>query len=504
VQKALSFHHRFPALRWLIARSWIFALMQVFAWNPSVAAPVEIPSDIGIRPRMNRIQFPDREGANRLNERLRRVRSLGLRIVHLGDSHVQFGSYTEGLRDRLQHTYGNAGFGLVFPYSAARTYTPAGYSTEHEGEWECAKSRRVPPQLPLGVVGMTCRTTDPAASFTIQMKRAPKADSRRLRIFCARNAEPMTLGIEADGKLIKAVIPAAAEDDPVFIEAILPRAARQLTIRPLEGLGPEAPFEIRGVSIERVGPGGVQVHTAGVGASRYWALLHMAHMEAELAALQADIVVIDFGTNDYLYYDTIEPGLEQVIRDSVAKIRAAVPQALIILTSAQDLYFKKVHVTSGRDFAALVRRIAFEEKVAFWDWFWVAGGPKSLPRWQEEGYARTDGVHLTPKGYYLKGELLAEALVVSLKWMEKHPRAKRLEILQPTQKKRPKADASKPSKASATKPRGNYQIHVVSVGESLWTISRRYNVTVEQLKQWNGLKRTTLFPGTKLKVYPSR
>ena len=146
MQKALSFHHRFPALRWLIARSWIFALMQVFAWNPSVAAPVEIPSDIGIRPRMNRIQFPDREGANRLNERLRRVRSLGLRIVHLGDSHVQFGSYTEGLRDRLQHTYGNAGFGLVFPYSAARTYTPAGYSTEHEGEWECAKSRRVPPQ----------------------------------------------------------------------------------------------------------------------------------------------------------------------------------------------------------------------------------------------------------------------------------------------------------------------------------------------------------------------
>ena len=55
----------------------------------------------------------------------------------------------------------------------------------------------------------------------------------------------------------------------------------------------------------------MQVHTAGVGASRYWALLHMAHMEAELAALQADIVVIDFGTNDYLYYDTIEPGLSR-------------------------------------------------------------------------------------------------------------------------------------------------------------------------------------------------
>lgn len=501
-----GFKGRFPASRRRpvhpLTRSWILSLaaLSAFAWSSSSAAPVEIPPGLGIRPRMNRIQFPNREGADRLNERLRRVKSQGLRVVHLGDSHVQFGSSTEGLRDRLQRAYGDGGFGLVFPYTAARTYTPAGYSSEHEGEWECAKSRRVPPQLTLGVVGMTCRTTDPAASFTIRMKRSPQPDSRRLRIFCVRNPGPMTLDILADDTSIPVVIPPATENDPPFIEVILPHAARQLTLRPLEGFGPDAPLEIRGLSIERVGPGGVQVHTAGVGASRYWALLHMAHMEAELAALRADVVVIDYGTNDYLYFDRIEPDLEQVIRDSVARIRAAVPQALIVLTSAQDLYYKKVHVASGRDFAAMVRRIAFDEKVAFWDWFWVAGGPRSLPRWQEEGYARSDGVHLSPKGYRLKGELLADALVVSLRWMATHPRAKRLDVSQPFRKAPPTTRGTTPSLASAAKPADKYRVHVVRVGESLWTIARRYEVTVEQLMTWNGLKRTTLLPGRQLRV----
>jgi len=47
--------------------------------------------------------------------------------------------------------------------------------------------------------------------------------------------------------------------------------------------------------------------------------------------------------------------------------------------------------------------------------------------------------------------------------------------------------------------------HTVKRGESLWTIARRYKVTVNDLKKWNrSLNSNTLQPGQRLVVYPRR
>ncbi|MBT8181397.1 MAG: LysM peptidoglycan-binding domain-containing protein [Eudoraea sp.] len=48
---------------------------------------------------------------------------------------------------------------------------------------------------------------------------------------------------------------------------------------------------------------------------------------------------------------------------------------------------------------------------------------------------------------------------------------------------------------------GNSKIHIVKAGDSLWTISRKYpGITIEKLKQWNGISGNNLQPGTKLKL----
>jgi membrane-bound lytic murein transglycosylase D len=46
-------------------------------------------------------------------------------------------------------------------------------------------------------------------------------------------------------------------------------------------------------------------------------------------------------------------------------------------------------------------------------------------------------------------------------------------------------------------------IHIVRSGENLGLIAKRYHVYVSQLKAWNGLRRTTIYPGQRLVVYPS-
>ncbi|MDR0969190.1 MAG: LysM peptidoglycan-binding domain-containing protein [Lentimicrobiaceae bacterium] len=46
-------------------------------------------------------------------------------------------------------------------------------------------------------------------------------------------------------------------------------------------------------------------------------------------------------------------------------------------------------------------------------------------------------------------------------------------------------------------------LHIVKSGENLGVIARKYNVSVNQLKAWNGMKKNTIYPRQKLIVYTS-
>lgn len=46
--------------------------------------------------------------------------------------------------------------------------------------------------------------------------------------------------------------------------------------------------------------------------------------------------------------------------------------------------------------------------------------------------------------------------------------------------------------------------HTVAIGETFWSISRQYGVSVKQLKDWNNRKDDILSPGEKLKVRSSK
>jgi LysM repeat protein len=66
---------------------------------------------------------------------------------------------------------------------------------------------------------------------------------------------------------------------------------------------------------------------------------------------------------------------------------------------------------------------------------------------------------------------------------------------------RASARAPTPTVAVAPAPGGSRQ-HTVRWGESLWSISQRYGVTVANLRRWNGLEGDTLKPGQRLRVDP--
>ena len=103
--------------------------------------------------------------------------------------------------------------------------------------------------------------------------------------------------------------------------------------------------------------------------------------------------------------------LKTEIIDVINKVRTANPNASIILTSAQNMHYKKVNITASKIFSNMIKTIAFENNCGFWDWYIVSGGAKSMAAWQMSKLAMTDGIHLNAKGAQLKGTLLVEALI---------------------------------------------------------------------------------------------
>jgi membrane-bound lytic murein transglycosylase D len=68
---------------------------------------------------------------------------------------------------------------------------------------------------------------------------------------------------------------------------------------------------------------------------------------------------------------------------------------------------------------------------------------------------------------------------------------------------RTKAGVEKEKLVSEIKKATDRQYHTVRSGESLGLIARKYNVTVNQIKQWNNLKGTMIHPGQQLIIMPS-
>ena len=62
------------------------------------------------------------------------------------------------------------------------------------------------------------------------------------------------------------------------------------------------------------------------------------------------------------------------------------------------------------------------------------------------------------------------------------------------------SNSTKSSSNTSTAVNGT-KVHTVQQGDSLWTISKKYpGVSVENLREWNGLSGNNLKPGTKLKL----
>ena len=357
----------------------------------------------------NVLQFPGGESSD-FDLFLRKLDTLVLtgrgdvRVLHVGGSHVQAGTFTDRMRSRfLAMRYGmDGGRGLVFPFSAAGTNTPISYSSSYTGSWE--KTNCLKPEAVLGLTGMAITANDTSARVAVDLLprelhlHQPRYTFNRVDVLGDGSLEPILL---LQGKdTLRGVTGRNLThfDLPFYTDWV------QVAFT-----GGPGRYVLRGLYLDKSNSGFTMVE-AGVNGAATSSWLKCDDWEEDLRRVRPDLVIFSIGIND-IQGDFDPARFKANYRQLIRKVRRVNPRCAILFTGINDSWRKRAVNPYTPEAEEAFEALAKEFKAVYWDWFGIMGGTGSMAAWQQAGLAQSDKIHFTTEGYRLLGDLLFEAIM---------------------------------------------------------------------------------------------
>jgi LysM repeat protein/lysophospholipase L1-like esterase len=470
-----------------------------------------------IKYNQNYIEWKDYSSIKNFFEKLKKTPQRKLKVLHIGDSHVQADIFTGYIRNELQVIFGEGGRGFVFPYAAASTHAAYDYKTSCKGKWDYSRNVQPYPVYDLGITGATVHTEDSSASFKLVFSSwALKKNFNVLKIYCKRSPESFDLKVKTSGSETPLYIDCNSFNDKLYIEINLPQASDTLEFFVNKTDTVQKYFECYGLLIETNEDKGILYNSVGINSAGLQSILREELLLYQLQELKPDLVVLDIGTNDFYKVKFLSDAIEENLCKIIDIIQRAAPDAAIILSDVQDIYYRYWDEGNCKTYSTLMREVAFRKGCAFYDYYYVAGGQTSMLKWLSNKLASYDRVHLTAAGYYVRGELFCNALLNSyylsltrdsleqLIALTEYPDTTKADITLATKDLPEIKDTNVTSDAIQEQAKvwtTQTYYYTIKSGDVLGTIAKKYGVTVKQLQLWNSLKSTNIIAGKTLIIY---
>lgn len=163
------------------------------------------------------------------------------------------------------------------------------------------------------------------------------------------------------------------------------------------------------------GEAGIVYHILGINGATNVTFSVEEKME-EVAALKPDLIILSFGTNEAHSRRYLAPAHKMQIDRLVMMLKKACPEAVFLLTTPPGAYVgrRRSRTVNPRTVtvARIIKEYACEHQMAIWDMYTIVGGKTDACRnWTKHHMFRADGIHFTPEGYRLQGNLLHQALI---------------------------------------------------------------------------------------------
>ena len=348
----------------------------------------------------------------RLTEKLKKTVSPWkqvVRIVHIGDSHIQADMMTRVLRKGLQKYYGNAGRGIVFPWQLAMTNGPSDIVSFSDKPWLSGRISLTKSAVDCGVCGYGLQRDSSDAVIEIGLKSIKTDDDAFdvVRLFTGRNTGSLSIWYNGSVEQIARIQPEKAYGDEAF-----PLKMKTSSIAFSRQSPDSNAFCFFGVSFEKKDAPGVLYHTIGVNGAEYANYNNAPLFWQQIGALQADCYIISLGTNEAQNQELNVEDFGAQVRSMVRHLKQLSPEAVFILTTPAPSFYQRQRSNAAiKTVADELVKVSSEEKISSWDLYDILGGDAGLNTFQSLGLYRPDRLHFNQAGYELQGYMLLEAFL---------------------------------------------------------------------------------------------
>ena len=347
---------------------------------PPSAAPAGLPGTVG------GIEHP--EALTSYFEALAALeakrREGDVRVAVLGDSHIAADWETGPMRRLLQERFGDGGRGFVPLGRPWKVWSQEGVLTGTSGTRRTRMHKHG--EGPFGLTGFALESREAGSRAWTHVLTASTAGE------LAYLEQPGGGSFDLLVDNVRSARITTRADAPRSVFHAFPLAGSSskhlLEVRPVG----DGNVRIFGVALDRVDTKGLVLDALGLNGSRVATALSWSEdaWAEDLGHRAPALVVVAYGTNDAVDYETPVETFEKGFAEELARIGRIVPSASCLVVGPPDR-------TNAPRLAAVVaaeRRAAANGHCAYFDRITAMGGSGSILRW-----GQPDRVHLSREGY---------------------------------------------------------------------------------------------------------
>jgi lysophospholipase L1-like esterase len=343
-----------------------------------------------------------------------------VRIVHYGDSPTTADLITGDARDLLQERFGNAGPGFILIAKPWAWYGHHGVDVSGTG-WKIDTAVGSMREANYGLGGAIF-TGPIGASSTLHLTAH---DSTSIEVEYLAEPNGGNLDITADGAPDGTIPTADDTKHNAETSITLPPGTKQVKLtvsgNPVQLFGVAFGNNSRGLTYDSIGLNGASTTVM----SRAF---NPQTFSAALEHRNPDLVVINYGTNESSFPSYVEKQYEPELIRAIGRVRAALPNASILIMSPMDRGERSGDAISTMraipEIVAIQQRVAGQTGCGFFNTYEAMGGNGTMGRWYERHPAMVgaDLIHPSPQGARIVAQLLTGQLLIGYeRYMQNHP-----------------------------------------------------------------------------------
>lgn len=342
-------------------------------------------------------------------EMLERGKKGKVKILHIGDSHIQADIFSGRIRTLFsgEERIPMSGRGLVFPYTLAKTNNPYDYDITYTGKWVGCRHVQSTKNCHWGLAGIVASTADTAAKFTITLTDPIYAFNKIRLYYHLHNNNPLDICIEPTDSH---VVITSEFTDPKnrYKEVTFSSAVGKATFKITNY---QNAIDIQNIWLDN-DQIGLQYSSIGVNGAEAEHYLRCPDLFMQVKDYAPDLIIVSLGTNEAYAYGYNDYNFFVNLSVLIQRVKAAAPQASVLLTTpGHHLRARKYQNPNILKSVNTVKNVSEQTGAALWDFYTVMGGNQSINKWYVAGLAKLDKLHLTHKGYQLQGTLLYYAII---------------------------------------------------------------------------------------------